>query len=205
MRDLERVTALLFDLGGVLIEADFDRAIQAWSASAGVEAETIGARFVHQECDEMHERGEVNFGEYCDFLRRSLGVELTDAEFEAGWISIYVGEMPNVRGIIERLRSSYSLFAFTNTNATHQAVWSTRFEDLLKPFSGIFVSCEMGLRKPEHAAFEDVIRRIGVPRGEVLFLDDLQENVAAAVNIGLQSVLVRGISDIERVATALGV
>ena len=40
-----RADALLFDLGGVVIEIDFGRAFARWAAASGTPADTIRSRF----------------------------------------------------------------------------------------------------------------------------------------------------------------
>ncbi|MCY4727398.1 HAD-IA family hydrolase [Nocardioides sp. STR2] len=55
----------------------------------------------------------------------------------------------------------------------------------------IVYSHEVGLAKPDPAAYELVTRRLGVAAGEVLFLDDVEANVEAARALGWHAVLHR--------------
>jgi putative hydrolase of the HAD superfamily len=52
------------------------------------------------------------------------------------------------------------------------------------------VSCysfELGVAKPHRGFFERAVARIGVPAGEVLFIDDLVDNVASAREAGMRA------------------
>ena len=79
--------------------------------------------------------------------------------------------------------------AFTNTSSSHQTAWTEAYPDVVGAFRRIFSSTEMGLRKPDRAAFDAVTRAIGHAPGSILFFDDLASNVAGARDVreGLQA------------------
>jgi putative hydrolase of the HAD superfamily len=198
-----KIEALLFDLGGVVFDIDFGRAIASWAAAAGVPLETIRARFVMDVAYERHERGEIAAGEYFAALRASLGIDIPDAALVAGWNAIYLDEVPGIRDTLRRAAEHRPLYAFTNSNVTHQACWTVRYAEVLRHFGRIFVSCELGLRKPERAAFEAIATAIGVPLDRILFLDDTRANVEGARSIGMPAVLVRSPADVVEALAAL--
>jgi len=66
----------------------------------------------------------------------------------------------------------------------------------LPVFRKVFVSYELGARKPERAAFEAIARAIGVPLERILFFDDTAENVAGARAAGVAAIQVRGPQDV---------
>lgn len=51
-----------------------------------------------------------------------------------------------------------------------------------------FVSCDMGLRKPDPQIFREVAQRLGRPPAELLFVDDAQRNVDAARKEGWHAI-----------------
>jgi putative hydrolase of the HAD superfamily len=197
------VQALLFDLGGVVIDIDFGRAIAFWSVAAGVPADVLRARFTFDEAYEHHERGEIEAAEYFAALRSSLGVDLSDTELIAGWNAIYVREVPGIRALLESVSGRVPLYAFTNSNRTHHAFSSVRYADVLKVFRTVFVSCEMGRRKPERPAFEAIAAAVGVPLERILFFDDTVANVEGARAIGMPVVHVRSTADVAAALAAL--
>ena len=189
--------ALLFDLGGVVIEIDFGRALAYWATAAGAPVETIRSRFAFDAAYERHERVEIEATEYYAALRVALRVELSDAELAAGWLAIYLDEVPGMRALLRALEGRVPLYAFTNSNPTHQAFWAQRYAEVLKSFRRIFVSSEMGLRKPEPAAFAAIARTIDIPLERILFFDDTRANVDGALAVGMQAVHVRSLADIK--------
>ncbi|WP_457186604.1 HAD-IA family hydrolase [Nocardioides sp. P5_E3] len=80
------------------------------------------------------------------------------------------------------------------------------FEDVT---DDIVYSHEVGLAKPDPAAYEIVTQRLGIEAGEVLFLDDVEANVVAARALGWHAVLHRdtssSIAEMERVIEAADV
>ncbi|MFD8749441.1 HAD family hydrolase [Kitasatospora sp. NPDC059577] len=61
--------------------------------------------------------------------------------------------------------------------------------DLAGSFDEVVLSAEVGLRKPDPAIFRLVLDRLGVPAAECLFVDDSEENLATAAELGITPVL----------------
>lgn len=191
----QTVDALLFDLGGVVIDIDFNRVFRAWGADAGMDPELVAARFSIDRAYQNHERGEITHREYFDALRSSLGISLTDQQFADGWNSIYVGEVQGIHDLLCIVREQRPVYAFTNTNHLHKSAWQTLFADLLKPFEAIFSSMDLRMRKPDKQAFEHVARKIGVPVNRIAFFDDSLENVRGAQDTGMRAFHTRTVEE----------
>lgn len=189
--------ALLFDLGGVVFSIDFEHALCHWAFCAGVPVEDIKPRYRIDEWYERHERGEIDASEYFDALRRSLGIGISDEHFIEGWNAIFEQEIEGAHELFRSLASRVPIYAFSNSNESHQAFWERRYAKTLGLFSEVFVSCNLGLRKPEAAAFRYVATSIGSDPENVLFFDDTRENVDGARDIGMPAVHVRSIADIR--------
>jgi HAD superfamily hydrolase (TIGR01509 family) len=192
------VDALLFDLGGVVIDIDFGLAFARWAAAARVTPEAIRSRFSFDVFYRRHERGEIGAAEYFASLRSSLGIDLSDAEFADGWTAIYVGEVPGAQALLRSLEARLPLYAFTNTNPTHLAFCRTRYAATFARFRKVFVSSDLGRRKPEPEAFAAIAADIRVPLERILFFDDTRENVEGALAIGMPAVHVRSLDDVAK-------
>ena len=198
------IRALLFDLGGVVVEIDFQRAFDTWAEAARADPGVLGDRFRFDEAYERHERGEIGAAEYFDHLRESLGVDLSDEEMARGWCAIYVDEVPGMREALRTLATRLPIYAFTNSNPTHQQFWEPRYRAVLEPFRRIFNSSSLGLRKPELSAFRAVSTEISIPLSSIMFFDDLQENVDGARAAGLYAVCVNSSEDVRNATAFLG-
>jgi putative hydrolase of the HAD superfamily len=196
--------ALLFDLGRVVIDIDFDRVLAVWADQAGCLPADLAPRFVLDEVYHRHERGEIDDAAFFADLRRRLGIGLTDAQLLEGWNAIFVGEMPGIEAQLARAGRHLPLYALSNTNPPHVAHFSRAYAEVLRHFRSVFVSSEIGCRKPDVAAYDHVVAAIGVPAGRIVFFDDLDENIAAAKAHGLLGVQVRNSDDVARALDQLG-
>ena len=195
------VDALLFDFGGVIVDIDFGRAFAEWEKQADVSPDTLAARFSFDAHYEAHERGEIDGEQYFAALRDSLGVAFSDEQLLVGWNAIFIEPLPGIERLLNALAPVLPLYLFSNTNPMHRAYWTARYRKLLTPFSAVFCSCDLGVRKPAPEAFLRVADLIGVPADRIAFFDDLAENVAGAREVGLAGFHVSSIADVRRILT----
>jgi HAD superfamily hydrolase (TIGR01509 family) len=188
--------ALLFDLGRVVIDIDFNQAFSRWAGHACCDQKLISERFRYDTTYKRHERGEIDSKEFFANLRASLGIDISDAQLLDGWNSIHVGEMPGVSKLLAKAAESFPLYAFTNSNREHELYWSKQFSGILTNFKEIYVSSTIGLRKPEAEAYDHVVRAIGVSADRIVFFDDVLENIEGARARGLQAVHVKSSADV---------
>jgi FMN phosphatase YigB (HAD superfamily) len=196
--------ALLFDLGRVVLDIDFSKAIACWATHAGCTTDEIVRRFVRTEAYWHHETGKISDAAYFDSLRTSLGIPLSDPQFLEGWNAIFAGEMPGIAPLLARAAERLPLYVFSNTNNAHVEYFSVIHADMLRHFREIFLSSSIGLRKPDAAAYDHVVKSIGLPAGRIVFFDDLVENVESARARGLKAVHVRSSGDVADALAALG-
>ncbi len=197
--------ALLFDLGRVVLDIDFNKTLDCWAGHAGCKPDDIVGRFARDDVYQRHERGEISDAEFFANLRASLGIELSDAQFLEGWNALFAGEMPGIAPLLARAAGRVPLYAFSNTNGAHVEHFSETYAGVLGHFREIFLSSAIGLRKPDAAAYDHVVKAIGVPASRIVFFDDLAENIDGARARGLTAVHVTSPDDVARALTALGI
>ena len=188
--------ALLFDLGRVVVDIDFNLAFAKWAEYARCDQAVIARRFLHDDAYKRHERGEIDTDRYFTALRLALGVEISNAQLLDGWNAIFVGEMPGISPLLREVAHRFPLYVFSNSNREHELYWSKRFTAVLRHFREIYVSSTIGLRKPEAEAYHYVVKAIGTSAERIVFFDDTLENVDAARACGLQAFQVKSAAEV---------
>ena len=150
--------ALLLDLGGVVIDVDPQRCFEYWAEAAGVDVEHIAVRWRADEAYEAFEIGAIGFDEYLVNLSTRLGISLEPNDWRAGWNALLGDPIAEIVAALPALAARVPLYCFSNTNVVHQAAWERRHAEALTPFRRIYVSWQLGMRKPS------VLPRIGASR-----------------------------------------
>jgi glucose-1-phosphatase len=204
MSSQPKIEGLLFDLGGVVIDLDFEFAFQAWEQWSKFSVDDLLHNFKMDEAYEKHERGEINTSEYFEHLRNVLKLDASDSEITAGWNAIFLNKIVETVDCIQAVKDRLPCFAFSNSNPTHQACWLPTFPRVAESFQQIFVSSEMGLRKPEPAAFKAIAAATGLDLEAMLFFDDTLGNVEGAQALGMPAIHVQSHLDVKKVLFDIG-
>ncbi len=196
--------ALLFDLGGVVIDIDVERMLRHWLPYSRLSLDEMKQRLKIDLPFEQYERGELSTSDYMGHLSE---VFVLDADWETvatGWNALLVEQIDHALDLVASARRHLPCHAFSNTSASHHKEWGRRFPRVIDSFQQLFLSFEMGMRKPDPAAFLRVAEQIGVEPASILFFDDTLENVEGARSAGLCAVHVRSTFDVERALAGIG-
>ena len=203
MNSTPNVAAVVFDLGGVLVEVDIRRALRHWAAIAGVPPEAISSRWKQDRAYWAHECGQLADRDYFAHLRGLLDLRIEEAEMLAGWNAVLGEPLPGIEAIVRRLAAGYPLYVFSNTNPAHIEHFTPRYRKLFGHFRQVVTSCAIGARKPEREAFLRLAKTIGEEPERIAFFDDLEENVTGARAAGLQAFRVTQPAQIRAIAENL--
>src|SRR5258708_13330484 len=88
--------ALLFDLGRVVLDIDFNKALACWAGHAGCAPADLAARFVREEAYRQHEIGAIDDAAYFASLPAPLGIGISDPQFLQAWTPLFPAEIPAI-------------------------------------------------------------------------------------------------------------
>lgn len=185
---------LLLDLGNVLLEFSHLPIGEALAQNASVPLfqdpkEVIKYLFKgDQPAEAAFDEGKISSLEFYEGLKSTMGLGLSFEEFSGIWNSIFI-EKPGAGRVVELLKGKVGLHLLSNTNVLHFEHCLRQFP-WLKKFDSWFLSYEMGLRKPDPAIYEMVLKKLGPKPQEVLYLDDIPENLVPAAALGIKTELV---------------
>jgi putative hydrolase of the HAD superfamily len=184
----QAVDTVIFDLGGVLIEFDFDRAFLRAGALVGLPPGEVRRRILGCAAFQEYECGRIGSREFHASIEQALAHALPYETFQELWNHIFIGEIAPTAGLVSVLRAAgLKVGVLSNTNAIH-------FEFLLKTLPAlrelehVYASHLMGCRKPEPAAYRHVLEKMSAAPRRAVFVDDLAENILGAREAGMHGV-----------------
>lgn len=181
----------IFDLGNVIVDIDFNRVLGVWSDLGRVPLAELQKRFQIDDAFEQHERGEITDEHFAALLCEKLDIALGYEQFVAGWQAVFVGVRSDVLSLMSQLRADgHRVVILSNTNKLHTEFWPTQYPDVQAAADKIYLSQEMGMRKPEPRIYQRVLEQEGYRADQAVFFDDNPQNIAAANALGIESVLV---------------
>ena len=194
----EPVDLVLFDLGGVLVELS---GVRPMLELTGIDSEEeLWRRWLTCRWVRRFESGDCSEAEFAAGVVADWQLELSPAAFLEAFRDWPVGPLPGAAELVAQTRASVSTGCFSNTNALH---WHDRFGSwpLMDLFHHRFLSFELGLLKPDIAAFMRVAEMLPVPAERVLFLDDNAMNVTGAAAAGFQAMRAAGVDEARQCLT----
>jgi glucose-1-phosphatase len=196
------VDLVLFDLGGVLIEVP---GVQVMLELTGIASEEeLWRRWLTCRWVRSFESGGCSAAEFAAGVVADWQLGLSPAAFLAGFGDWPAGPLPGAAELVTQTRASVATGCFSNTNALH---WHGHIAGW--PLTGLFdhrfLSFELGAVKPDTAAFAQVAKRLQVPAGRVLFIDDNAVNVAGAAAAGFQAACAAGVAEARQRLTEAAV
>ncbi len=190
------IEAVLFDVGGVLVELGGLDSFRAWSGGRLRDHE-IWRLWLASPAVRAFERGRI---EAADFGRRAvdeMSLAVTEQEFLEAFTAWPRRAIPGVGTLLARLLPGLRRATLSNTNSLH---WPRIVGEMgIGPlFEHHFPSHETGRIKPDAEAFLHVAESLALTPSRILFLDDVVQNVEAAREAGLQAQQAVGVSETER-------
>lgn len=191
---------LLIDLGDVLYAIDLNRSIAAWQAMApSQKGQVLLNKEIQDERFYLLDKGQISIEDLADSLIRDYQLQGSREQVIQAWDALLIGVIPGRVAAMEQLAQRYRLALLSNTNFQHYTVFKEETAPLFQHFDHLFLSFEMGLRKPDAAIYETALATANWKAEETLFLDDSLKNIEGARAVGLQTVHIAQHADFDRV------
>lgn len=193
---LEGIECVVFDFGEVLIELDYPKVIAGFSQVAQKNEEEIREMVVTAPLLQEFEVGRLSPKEFRIGVNELLGTSMEPNQFDAIWNSM-LKSLPKWRmDLLTEVNQKHGAYILSNSNVIHEKF----FNQLIAEVTGksslhdfvrkCYFSQDIGLRKPYLDCFEYVIKDIGIISEKILFLDDRQDNIEGARQVGMKAIQV---------------
>ena len=184
----KKITTIVFDIGGVLLDIHPERTYQYISDSTDINIDVVKNRFPWDAHDE-YERGNLTNKEWFFAFRDSLPQPccLKEIDFWKGW-SLLLGKEKETVKLLSVLSQSYSTWLLSNTNPKHiqdEIEKKYLFPSLV---DGAIYSFDTRYRKPEKNIYNFLLKKSKSQPDQCVFIDDLIENVETARLVGMHAI-----------------
>ncbi len=173
----------LFDIGNVLANFDFQRLLEIYAEQSG---RPVGPQTERDE--QMYDRvekGLLSEPDYVAYLNEAKGLNWEVRHLAETWQQIFTLNTTG-RGLLEQaIESDAQVYTLSNIARYHVEALEANWSGFFEGFTGLFMSYEMGVRKPDPRIYEMVLETLGVDGADCFFIDDLPQNVAAAQAAGI--------------------
>lgn len=194
--------AIIFDMGGVLVDLD----IEGCKDTFRRELDYQNIDMIIDPCHQKGIWGDLEEGVLsAEEFRKTVLAEsrpgATYKDVDEAMSKILVGIAPYKTDLLRKMKEGYDLYMLSNNNAICLPYSSAMFTEAGVPLATTFIRCfmsfEMKALKPSADFYKRVMAEIGRPSDELLFIDDSQVNVDAAIAAGLPSVYYKPGTDLS--------
>ena len=196
------VKNIIFDLGGVLINLDYQLTRKAFENLGVANFNDLYTQHHANPLFEQLEVGAIEPEAFYEALRQTTGLTLTNRQIETAWNAMLLDFPVERLHWLSQIKNKYNIYLFSNTNAIHYNAFIHIYEQVAPQlgldinfehfFTTAYYSHTLGQRKPEVAAFEAVIRDAKLDPAPTLFIDDTLLNIEGAQKTGLQTIFLSG-------------
>ena len=189
------IKVILFDLGRVLMDIDFDAFPNALGLTTTEARVKFDQRLI-QENVRAYETGKMTTDEFVEALFEIFQRKFSRKKILEAFNGIIVEDNQEIIPFVEKVKQKYRIAVLSNTCASH---WEKvmHVSALIKTFPDTFTSFHLGAMKPDSIVYEKVCASLNVQPQEVLFIDDLKENVDGAIVAGMKGIIFTNTRQLE--------
>ena len=182
---MKRISALLFDLGGVIVDLDYNKTIEAFEAIGLEDAEHLYNQFNQSKIFDEFEIGSISGNEFISLLQEKIPQKVSQSKIKEAWNAMILGFEKSKLEQIKRYSEKIPCYLLSNTNEIHLEYIQTLlqqvpFKNLELLFKKCYYSHIIGKRKPHRETFEWVLNDIGSSPEEILFIEDSPQHIRGA-------------------------
>lgn len=183
---------IIFDLGKVLIEYNFDVFYRELDYKPKMETLMESTIPVLE-----FEAGRITRQEFYQKLKKIYKFEHSLADFEKVWCSVFTG-LTDLVDYARELKENYNVYILSNTDEMHfNIVWQD-YPELHFFEDNLMLSYELNSVKPQKEIYERALKMFDLNPGDCLFIDDKLENIQGATENGITGVLFTNVEDTKR-------
>jgi putative hydrolase of the HAD superfamily len=191
----KNIKTIIFDFGGVILDIDPQITIKEFQKMGFKDVAKTSSKEFIEDIIRKFERGIYTPEVFRKKLKAFLDLEVSDQKLDDAWNAL-IYDIPAERiEILEQVKKNYQMLLLSNSNEIHYDLYvrdlQLRFgyREFDELFDKAYFSFDMHLSKPDPEVYEFIINQHDLKPSQTLFIDDNEENIAAASKLGLKTYL----------------
>ena len=188
---MKNIKAIIFDLGAVILNINYQNTIDGFSKLGVKNASSFYSKKAQTNLFNQIETGDITAEKFLAELQK----ETTNAsinQVSEAWNAMLLELPENRLALIQSLKKKYSIYLLSNTNTIHidalkKKIENRKWRKFCDLFDKMYLSHELGLRKPNAAIFEYILKEQNLKPEEVFFIDDSPEHIEGANKLGIKT------------------
>jgi len=186
---MKKYKAIIFDLGAVILNINYQNTIDEFTKLGVKNAATFYSKKVQTDLFNQIETGAISSHKFLKALQKKTN-QATIKQVERAWNAMLL-DLPEERlQLIKKLKNKHIIYLLSNTNAIHidafkKQLGNKKWLSFCKLFDKMYLSYELGLRKPDVKIFKYILKEQKLKAEEVFFIDDSPQHIAGAKKIGV--------------------
>jgi len=173
-------------MGKVVLDFDFDLGMERLVGKCGLPPEEFKKVLFDKNWIRPYERGEISTAAYHRYLCDAGQLRMELADFNESWSAVFLPDLLIPESFLAHLRQRYPLILVSNTNESH-VDYIARHYNVFQYFDAKIFSHVVGSLKPDRRIYEAAIAASGRPPEALFFIDDREENIRGAADVGIRA------------------
>ena len=187
---MKKIKHIILDLGGVLLNVNYQKTIAAFKQLGVRNSERFYSKETQKTFFNLFECGKISENQFITTIQKKTN-KASYSKIVKAWNSMIIDLPKNRLEVIKKLKKNYLIFLLSNTNSIHikafkKSIGFKKWNEFNALFNKIYLSYEMGLRKPDLEIFNLVLKENKLKATNVLFVDDSIQHIKGAEKVGLK-------------------
>jgi glucose-1-phosphatase len=181
----KKIKVVVFDLGNTLVRIEYKPLIVNLNLD-GRYNEIEFFKFLEKPAQKF-EKGKINAESFYQVVEKKLKLGVNFEKFKLAWCSVATEYVDGMDRLLKILNIKYPLYILSNTNELHFGYIMEKFP-FLNCMKDFFLSYEIGSMKPNVEIYRYMLKNLTLDPSEIIFIDDKEENVTSAKQLGIDAV-----------------
>ena len=183
---------IIFDWGGVIINIDYNRTVNAFMEMGMKDFARNYNQLQQNHLFDKLDVGEVSGDDFFAELHKEMPKGISRDQVRDAWNGMLLDFPEENFHLLKKVKDKYRSFLFSNTNEPHLEYYFKKIEkwygitEMDPLFEKAYYSCRFGMRKPDPEAFMKILKENSLNPSETLFIDDSIQHIEGAGEAGLR-------------------